>query len=110
MLSPKTQALEYSNLSLSLRNGVSKKWKLSTANGATRAHKTVFASIAMGGKYHSYFAVWAGSTLGMYLADVIAIVCGRILGKHLPERVIKYGSAAIFIGAGLFTLYEAFQH
>jgi Ca2+/H+ antiporter, TMEM165/GDT1 family len=70
--------------------------------------KTVLASITMGSQLHQYFPVWSGSVLGMYLADVIAIIVGRILGKRLPEKVIKYGSAAIFIGAGIFTLVEAF--
>jgi putative Ca2+/H+ antiporter (TMEM165/GDT1 family) len=72
--------------------------------------KTVLASMAMGSQLHQYFPVWLGSTLGMYLADVIAIVCGRILGKQLPDKVIRYGSALIFTGAGVYTLVEAFIH
>jgi putative Ca2+/H+ antiporter (TMEM165/GDT1 family) len=72
--------------------------------------KTVLASITMGSQLHEYFPVWSGSILGMYLADVIAIVFGRMLGKHLPEKLIKYSSAAIFIGAGIYTFVDAFAH
>jgi len=69
--------------------------------------KTVFASMTVAGQQHSYLLVWLGSTLGMYLADVIAIVCGRVMRKQLPEKALRYGSAAIFILAGLYTLANA---
>lgn len=68
--------------------------------------KTVLASMAMASQYHAYFPVWAGSTAGMFLADLIAVVCGRMLGKQLPEKVVRWVSAAIFVGAGVYTLYE----
>ncbi|HEY9679527.1 MAG TPA: TMEM165/GDT1 family protein [Drouetiella sp.] len=72
--------------------------------------KTVLASIAMAGQYHAYFPVWAGSTLGMYLADLIAVICGRVIGKNLPEKAVRYGSSAIFIGAGIWTIAETLLH
>jgi len=70
--------------------------------------KTVFASMAMASQFHAYFPVWAGSTIGMYLADLIAVICGRVLGKQLPDKVVRYGSALIFIVAGIYTVFEAF--
>ena len=36
----------------------------------------------------------------------IAIVVGAVLGKHLPERVIKYGAAALFAIFGLVLIAE----
>ena len=63
--------------------------------------KTVLASLAVASQEHQYFPVWLGSVLGMFLADLIAIILGRVLGKHLPEKVIRYGSAAIFVGCVL---------
>jgi putative Ca2+/H+ antiporter (TMEM165/GDT1 family) len=71
--------------------------------------KTVFASMAMGGQFHDYLPVWAGSTTGMYLADLVAIICGRVLGKQLPDKLVRYGSAAIFLVAGLYTIFQAFN-
>jgi putative Ca2+/H+ antiporter (TMEM165/GDT1 family) len=38
----------------------------------------------------------------MVAADAVAILAGRLLGRRLPERVIKYGAAALF---GLFGLW-----
>jgi putative Ca2+/H+ antiporter (TMEM165/GDT1 family) len=40
--------------------------------------------------------LWLGSTLGMVLADGLAIRVGQALGKKLPERIIKIGAACIF--------------
>jgi Ca2+/H+ antiporter, TMEM165/GDT1 family len=61
--------------------------------------------------------VWLGSTLGMVISDGLAIWLGRVLGKQLPERTIKIGAAAIFIGFGLFytiggliEIWERYRH
>jgi Ca2+/H+ antiporter, TMEM165/GDT1 family len=43
----------------------------------------------------------------MVVADGLAIVVGRVMGKRLPERAAKYGAAAIFLPSELFTLYKA---
>jgi Ca2+/H+ antiporter, TMEM165/GDT1 family len=50
--------------------------------------------------------VWLGSTLGMVISDGLAIWVGQILGKQLPERAIKIGAAVIFIGFGLFFVFQ----
>lgn len=48
------------------------------------------------------FGTWLGSTVGMVIADALAIVIGRALGKRLPERTIKIGAAiAFFVFAAL---------
>jgi putative Ca2+/H+ antiporter (TMEM165/GDT1 family) len=72
--------------------------------------KTVLASLAVASQEHQYFPVWAGSVLGMFLADLLAIVLGRVVGKRLPDKVIRYGSAAIFVIAGVYTIVDAFLH
>ena len=68
--------------------------------------KTQLATISIAAQYKSFIGVWLGSTLGMVIADGLAIVVGIVAGKRLPERVIKYASAAIFIAFGVFTLVE----
>lgn len=70
--------------------------------------KTQLATISMAAQYKSFVGVWLGSTLGMVIADGLAIVVGIVAGKRLPEKAIKYVSAAIFIGFGIYTLVEAF--
>lgn len=43
----------------------------------------------------------------MVVADGLAIIVGRVVGAQLPERLIKFGAAAIFLITGAFTLTEA---
>lgn len=69
--------------------------------------KTMLMTITLASQHHSFVAVWIGSSLGMVVADGLAIIAGRILGAQLPERVIKYGAAGIFLITGVATLIEA---
>ncbi len=69
--------------------------------------KTQLATISLAAQYHSFLGVWLGSTFGMVAADGIAIVIGVIAGKKLPEKLIKYISAAIFIIFGALIIIEA---
>ena len=68
--------------------------------------KTMIATITLATKY-GWFGTWLGSTIGMVAADALAIVVGRHLGRHLPERVIKYGAAALFFIFGIWLMAEA---
>lgn len=65
--------------------------------------KTMLATITLATKY-GWFGSWLGSTGGMVAADALAIVVGRQVGRHLPERAIKCGAAALFFlfGGWLF--------
>jgi putative Ca2+/H+ antiporter (TMEM165/GDT1 family) len=68
--------------------------------------KTMLATITLATQY-GWFGTWLGSTLGMVAADALAIVVGRQLGRHLPERAVKYGAAALFFLFGAWLLVEA---
>jgi putative Ca2+/H+ antiporter (TMEM165/GDT1 family) len=68
--------------------------------------KTMLATIALATRY-GWFGTWLGSTLGMVVADALAIVVGRLLHRHLPEKTIKYGAAALFFIFGSWLLIEA---
>ena len=70
--------------------------------------KTMLMTVTVASQYQSFVAVWLGSSLGMVIADGIAIVVGKVMGRNLPEEVIKYGAAIVFILSGVYTLYEAF--
>jgi len=69
--------------------------------------KTMLMTITLASQQQSFIGVWLGSTVGMVLADGLAIVVGRILGAQLPERLIKFGAAGIFLLTGAITLIEA---
>ncbi|MFG2087798.1 MULTISPECIES: TMEM165/GDT1 family protein [unclassified Spirillospora] len=71
--------------------------------------KTMLATVTLAADQGGLLAltgVWAGSTIGMVAADALAIVVGQILGRRLPERVIKYGAAAGFAIFGVLLLAE----
>ena len=70
--------------------------------------KTMLATITIASQQQSFFLVWLGSTVGMVVADGLAIIVGAVMGKRLPERAIQIIAALIFIGSGIFTLVEAF--
>ncbi|RQW84833.1 TMEM165/GDT1 family protein, partial [Micromonospora globispora] len=63
--------------------------------------KTMLATITLATKY-GWFGTWLGSTLGMVAADALAILVGRLLGRHLPEKAIRYGAAVLFAISGLW--------
>ncbi|WP_436524403.1 TMEM165/GDT1 family protein [Actinoplanes sp. HUAS TT8] len=67
--------------------------------------KTMLATITLATQ-HGWFAVWIGSTVGMVAADALAIVVGRLLGRHLPEHIIKWGAAALFAIFGIWLIAE----
>lgn len=50
--------------------------------------------------------VWAGATVGMVTADVLALLVGLVLGKRLPEKVIKIGASVAFAVFGVLLLAE----
>jgi putative Ca2+/H+ antiporter (TMEM165/GDT1 family) len=67
--------------------------------------KTMLATITLATQ-HGWFGTWVGSTIGMVAADALAILVGRLLGRHLPEKIIKYGAAALFAIFGIWLVVE----
>jgi putative Ca2+/H+ antiporter (TMEM165/GDT1 family) len=51
-----------------------------------------------------FWAVTLGSTVGMVIADAIAIGIGRLLGKNVPERMMRRVSGVIFILFGVASI------
>ncbi|MEP9393898.1 TMEM165/GDT1 family protein [Gordonia sp. VNK1] len=67
--------------------------------------KTMLATITLATD-NNWLGVWIGSTIGMVAADALAIAVGAVLGKHLPERTIALGAAALFFVFAAWLLYE----
>ncbi len=70
--------------------------------------KTMLATITLATQ-EGWFGVWIGSTIGMVAADALAIGVGALLGRHLPERVVKIGAAILFFAFGAWLLYEGIR-
>ncbi len=68
--------------------------------------KTQLATLTLAAEYKSWLLVWLGTTVGMVLADAAGIVLGVVMGKRIPENAIKLIAGAIFIGCGMFGIYE----
>lgn len=73
---------------------------------AEMGDKTQLATVALAAKYQAILPVWFGTTFGMMIADGIGIIFGIVLGKKIPERTMKWVAALLFIGFGLWGLYE----
>ncbi len=70
--------------------------------------KTMLATITLAVR-EDWLGTWIGSTVGMVAADALAIVVGAVLGKHLPEKVIKIGAAAAFAIFGVLLIVEGLR-
>ncbi len=67
--------------------------------------KTMLATITLATQY-GWFGTWIGSTVGMVAADALAIVVGAALGRHLPEKFIKYAATTAFVVFGVLLIAE----
>ncbi|MFD7075192.1 TMEM165/GDT1 family protein [Nocardioides sp. NPDC059952] len=67
--------------------------------------KTMLATITLATQ-EGWLGTWIGSTVGMVAADALAIGVGALLGRNLPEKVIKYGAAALFAIFGIILVID----
>ena len=66
--------------------------------------KTQIATVALAAKYSSLLAVIAGTTLGMMLANVPAVLIGQVAAKKLPMQIVHGIAALIFFVLGVSVL------
>ena len=73
--------------------------------------KTQLATLSLGARFEGGFfsslGVWLGATIGMVLANALAIVVGTAAGRRVPERLMKRISGGLFICFGIWTLVDA---
>ncbi len=66
--------------------------------------KTQIATVALAAKYESLLAVVTGTTLGMMLANVPAVLLGDVAARKLPIQAVRTAAAAIFLILGALVL------
>ena len=66
--------------------------------------KTQIATVALAAKYSNLPLVTAGTTFGMMLADVPAVLLGDVAAKKLPLVAVRAVAALIFVALGVFAL------
>ncbi len=74
---------------------------------AEMGDKTQIATVMLAARYDAYFAVVAGTTLGMMLANAPVVWLGERVTRWLPLRTVHIVSALIFLGLGLLALVGA---
>jgi putative Ca2+/H+ antiporter (TMEM165/GDT1 family) len=66
--------------------------------------KTQVATVALAAQYASFAMVVAGTTLGMMIANIPAVLLGERATKKLPLRAIQMVAAVIFAVLGVGVL------
>ena len=74
---------------------------------AEMGDKTQLATVALAAEFNTILPVWLGTTTGMMIADAVGILAAIVLHKKIPEKQIKWIAALIFIGFGLWGLYNS---
>ncbi|MGB7479392.1 MAG: TMEM165/GDT1 family protein [Burkholderiaceae bacterium] len=74
---------------------------------AEMGDKTQIATIALAAQYRDLLSVVAGTTVGMMLANVPAVLLGGRIANRVPVRLVHGVAAAIFALLGLATLFGA---
>ena len=67
--------------------------------------KTMLATVTLASD-HDWTGVWIGATVGMVLADGVAIAAGALLHRRLPERFLHSLASVLFLVFGLWLLFD----
>ncbi|KUI31415.1 TMEM165/GDT1 family protein [Mycobacterium sp. GA-2829] len=68
--------------------------------------KTMLATVALASDRDA-IGVWIGATIGMVLADGVAIIVGAMLHRKLPEGFLHAMASVLFLLFGLWMLFDA---
>jgi putative Ca2+/H+ antiporter (TMEM165/GDT1 family) len=66
--------------------------------------KTQIATIGLAARFELFYPVVIGTTLGMMLANVPAVIIGDRIADRLPVRAIRITAAVVFAILGVVTL------
>ena len=69
--------------------------------------KTQVATVALGAQYQQLVAVTAGTTLGMLIANVPAVLLGQALVQRIPLTTVRRVAAGLFLVTGIWFGVEA---
>ncbi len=71
--------------------------------------KTQISTFAFASESKSPLSVFLGASLALVLTSFLGVVLGELLGRFVPERVMKFLAAIVFLGFGVWTLVEAIR-
>jgi len=73
---------------------------------AEMGDKTQFATVALAAQYTSLTAVVLGTTFGMMVANVPAVLLGDRVTRLVPMRTVHLIAAGLFVILGLMALFN----
>lgn len=73
---------------------------------AEMGDKTQLATVALGAQFGDLLAVTMGTTLGMMVANVPAVLLGETLAKRFPLSKMRFIAAALFAMFGVLILLK----
>jgi len=73
---------------------------------AEMSDKTTLATVTLASG-HDWTGVWIGTTLGMVLADGVAIGVGTLLHQRLSEKLLHVSASLLFVMFGLWMLFDS---
>jgi putative Ca2+/H+ antiporter (TMEM165/GDT1 family) len=68
--------------------------------------KTQIATVALAARYQEVWAVAAGTTAGMLLANGPVVLAGAALVDRIPLKPVRIAAAVLFVGLGLVMLWQ----
>ncbi len=69
--------------------------------------KTQIATSLLAARFHEIVMVTAGTTLGMMLANVPAVLLGEAATKVVPLKYVRIAAAVVFAAIGVVVLFAA---
>jgi putative Ca2+/H+ antiporter (TMEM165/GDT1 family) len=68
--------------------------------------KTQLATVALAARFENLVAVVCGTTVGMLIADVPAVLLGGTASLKIPFKAIRYAAAVLFAAIGITILIK----
>ena len=89
-------------------------WKLALSTFvliffAELGDKTQLATLAFAAQSRLFLPVFIGAAAALVATTAIATLVGTVMARTLPTVPIKVVSGILFIGFGIFTLYQALK-
>jgi putative Ca2+/H+ antiporter (TMEM165/GDT1 family) len=66
--------------------------------------KTQIATIGLAARFEQFYPVVIGTTLGMMLANIPAVLIGNRVAEKLPVRAVHITAAVVFAALGILTI------
>jgi len=70
--------------------------------------KTQIARVGLAARFEQFYPVVIGTTLGMMLANIPAVLIGNRIAEKLPVRAIRVAAAVVFAALGCLTIAKGY--